>query len=213
MAKGRFRKRRGVFRRKRRTILSKVKKIVDMKIAKNTEMKLFDSTATQQTVSDAGTLTNLTAVGQGDHDDQRQGDKLTPKKLIVKMNFVAGDSTNICRVVIFRWKQYSGSIAPTQALLMDYTTANGVLAPLSMYAHDYRSTFQILHDKTIYLNAVSKPQVGHSFRLNLKRGPKINFVATTTNAQNHIYMYIVSDSAAATHPNYSHISRFNFVDS
>lgn len=211
MAKGRFRRKRR--QRRKRTVMSKVAKLVDRKIAKNTELKFIDLSSAAQTVSDAGLITDLTQIGQGDHDDQRTGDKVTLKSLDLRMNFVAGDATNVMRLIIFRWKQYSGSVAPTQAQLMEYGTAVGIIAPLSTYHHDFRGAFQVLHDKTIYLNAVSKPQVGHRVFLDLKKLPKINFVSTGTTGQNKIYMYLVSDSAAATHPNINIIVRTNFVDS
>lgn len=213
MARGQFRRKRKTLRRKRKTIMRKVATMVDKKLAKNTELRFLDTNQTASAIDTTGFFSSLTLVGQGDHDDQRQGDKLTPKNLKINMNFVCGDSTNIVRCLILRWKQLNSAVAPIQADVMELTGAAGALAPISHYNHDKRSAYQVLHDKTIYLNGVDKPQVKHNVYLNLKKYPKIKYLATTTNGYDHIYIGFISDSGAATHPSVNFTARFNFVDS
>lgn len=197
--------------RKSNTIRSIVSRVVDRKIKKNTELKHFD-TSIDTTYDFAGTMYDLSAVAQGDIDNQRDGDKLTPKGLNFHYNASVADASNYIRVIIFHWKQNNISVSPTGSYLVSpfQSSVNAVLAP---YNWDTRMNYKILKDFVIRLNSSDRTTANGHFYLSLKSLPKVAFDSGTTSGSNHIYMFVVSDSGAATHPGLRWISRLSFVDS
>lgn len=191
--------------------VQKVRKIVKSIVAHNTELKYFD-TAAANSVDYAGSFYDLTALAQGDTDVTRDGDKLTLRKLKAKLSISLGDTTNLFRIVYFRWKQNNISVTPTQSYFSNpYTNnINCTYAPQNWDTHD---NFQILYDRTFTLNTYTHPQRLITVNLKLSKLPKVAYDAGSTSGNNHIYLYLVSDSAAAVHPTVNMINRISFVDS
>lgn len=207
-----FRRKRRTIRRPKKSIKMMVKRVVNSAIRKNTELKYYDY-ATTTSVDYAGTFYQLSAIAQGDTDVQRDGDKLTAKRCRIRGTVTTGDTTQVFRVICFRWKQNTLSVAPTQTYLLSPYTSS-VQAAYCPMNHDTQANMQVLYDKTYVLNSVSKPQLLINISLNLSKLPKVSYDAgSTTNGNNQIYMYVVSDSAVATHPSINFISRLSFVDS
>lgn len=202
----RFRKRGG-----RSVTARTVRKIVEKRIRRDTEVKYADFNDSGTGVDFSGTFIRVTNIAQGDSDTTRDGDKLTPVYLNVKWKVGVGDSTNIMRVIIFQWKQNILSISPTQAYLLAQT--GSALSPISPYNWDTRSNFRVLKDFKVTVDSVNKPQVvGRTF-LKLNKLEKVAFDAGGTNGNNQIYIYVVSDSGAASHPTWAMTARLAFTDS
>lgn len=191
----------------------KVKRVVNRAISKNIETKFLQTNqaATAQDVN--GTFTNLTLVTQNQTDQSRIGDKLTPKALDIRYRIALPstlpDYFNLIRVVIFRWKQNTLSVSPTQAYLLN-TTAS-VLSPLSQYNYDTTKNFQILYDRVHYITTYD-PSMNKKLMINLRKQPNIQFDSTNTIGNNHIWIYCGSDSQAAGHPTLEYCARFTFSD-
>lgn len=175
------------------------------------ESKYWD-TATSASIDFSGTVYDLSAVTQGVADTNRIGDQLFPKSLELRMSMVAGDSTNLIRMLIIRYKMdtsITGGPPPT-ANVLQYTSATHT--PLSPVHHDLRKTFDIIHDELFCLvQNASNGQMIVNRVFNLGRVP-INFVAGATTGANKIFMVLYSDSGAAPNPGVLFDTRLNFVD-
>lgn len=189
-----------------------VGKVVNAKLRKNTELKYFDvATSGATNVDWTGLFHNLCIPAQGDTDVTRDGDKLNMKKLRLRCSIVQGDSYNNIRIIIFRWKQNNISVTPSASYLISPYQGTA-MSPVAPYNWDTKDNTQILYDR-VYTVDTSYPQRMVKINLNLSKLPKVAFDSGTTGGNNHLYMFIVSDSSAATHPTYNLLSRVSFTDS
>jgi hypothetical protein len=170
------------------------------------ELKSFD-TGFSAAVSTAGTLQKISTIPQGDTDSTRDGDQLNIVRIDLLGSFQFADAINAGRLIIFRWNQDDSSAAPVVADILQ------TLTPYSPMNRDNlrAKKFSVLHDQLCLVGATG-PNISS---INLKRffPSKINFQATATTGNGHIYVYMVSDSGAVTHPQFSYVARVWFTDS
>jgi len=144
-------------------------------------------------INNAGSITDMTAIPQGDSDLTRDGDALNliRSEVILSVDFA---ESNALRTVIFLWKPFS---VPTVSSVLQNIGAYGFASPLT---HDTRNQYTILYDNIIYgVGTTSSGRQGTSFRLNLPR-IQTRFDAGTTSGSNKVYVVQITDSAAAPHP-------------
>lgn len=169
-----------------------------------TELKHLDTNVAATAISTSGIIYALSDIPQGITDVTRIGDSALPKQLQLRWNIVGADTpSNILRCVVFRWKMNTAADVPTINEIFDSAfSGNYVLAPLTF--HD-RARYELLMDKVW----VSNPNAAST--TNTKTGSKsmkmakkaIEFQAGIVDGQNKIYLLIVSDSSAITHPTFS----------
>lgn len=108
----------------------------------NSEKKYFDvqNTVNPDTVA---SVTQLTAVVQGDGKEQRVGDSIAAKSLQLEafINFDSTKPLEAIRMVIFRDQDNAGNTTPTSTQLLE---AAGVI---EFRNKDYPSRFKVLYDK------------------------------------------------------------------
>lgn len=194
-----------------------VVQIVRKELNKNIETKYYDRASTSasgDTVDYSGSAFYvLTTPSQGTTDLTRVGDKVRIRGLHCRMNLFCGDSTNTMRVILYQYKQASNLIANSVTYLLNGTYVGTAQAPNSPYVHDYQKLFNVLYDKTFALDLVSKPEMSLVFKCPIKYARKeIAFSAGSTDAINHIYLLVISDSGAATHPSVQFVTRFYYDD-
>lgn len=203
--------------KKRKTVSAKrsksggaaTKAFVKRQIKKNQELKFFDLTGGADNVDYTGLTYDLVAIAQGDTDITRDGDKIMPTSMQIRMSFNIGDATNVMRLVVFRWKGYDSVDAPTTAKIFQFT--GSIIGPRSPFLHDQRSRFEVLLDELINLDAGhTMHTLNTSFALAKKQ---IEYNAGTTVGMNKLYMCVISDSGAATHPTVTFGIRTYFTDS
>jgi hypothetical protein len=158
-------------------------------------------------VSWSGVVMSVSDVTQGDSDTTRDGDRLLPKDLSLRGTWVISDTTNVCRVILFRW------LPSSTPAVSDIVTSNYVgttAAAFSPLTHDTRQQYKILADQICILD------VSHTVRLlnwNLKLPPQpIQYVAGTTTGSNKLYILVITDSGAASHPGANFALKLTYTD-
>lgn len=181
-------------------------------------------------VSNAGTVTHLTAVPLGDTDQSRDGDQLTIRSLELKWQAIAGytsstttyDFYNRVRCVVFQW------FPQTVPVIADILISTGNGYHIAPYNHDTRFQFKVLYDstrtvdQTFFFNGATTYGVstGNSqsqlITKHINRGYKnrrVQYVAGTTTAPSFgLYLLFVSDSSAVTHPQAEYVAKLNYSD-
>jgi hypothetical protein len=186
---------------------SEVKSMIHSAFMQETETKWWPLAMGGATVDYSGNLYGLTEVPQGDADTQRDGDSINLDVLDIAYHVLLGDATNALRIIVFRWKELGST--PTAANI--WTALGNDYTPYTVPVHDYEQTFTILHDELKFVDTYN-PQNGGKIHLQLG-GSKIQYAASGVSGSGKIFLYIVSDSAAATHPTFLGYSRLEFRDS
>lgn len=157
-------------------------------------------------VSNSGaylTGAQLCDTSQGDGTfSERQGDTITPTRLIVRYNWTVGDQYNSVRLILFQWKPDSNSFPPTAILnnVIDLSTLGGNGAPLSRYIFDQKN-FHILYDSTHDLvDTASNMTLSRTVNIYGKKLRPIRYTNGGNLGHNNIYAIVLSDSSAAPHP-------------
>jgi len=173
---------------------------------KNIQEDKFNTLSMANSTDYGGSMYGLTDIPQGDTDLTRDGDECRLTKINLHYSIVAGDATNTYRVICFRWKQFT---TPTMSDM--WFPLGATNSPMGHMLHDTSEVYDVLYDSFHTVdtyNPISKGQ----FVANLK-GPKVQFTAGTTAGCNKLFLFLVSDSAAATHPAFLGFSAVNFTDS
>lgn len=184
----------------------KVKRV----LTKAAEKKFHDvSQAGSVSVTSTPVLVDLSSISAGDTDQTRDGDQLTIRSIHLKYQLVAGDSTNIVRIILFQWFMDTAVAGggPTAANILQSTTNS-----MSSYTHDTRFQYKILDDKIVSLDTSSRDSYTLNRRIIKGFKKKIQFSAAGTSGTNKIYLLYMSDSAAAPDPGLIYYSRLTFSD-
>lgn len=157
-----------------------------------------------------GAVYSLSNVPQGDTDTTRDGDQLVQRAIRIKGNSIVADSTNIARLIVFRWKNES---TPVVGDILSATYVGTSRAPFSPYHHDGRTNFTVLYDKNFATDTYNIQRTFDTGWINL-RNKKQYFTAGSATAQkNGIFCLIITDSAAVSNPFLNLVSRLTFQDS
>lgn len=121
-------------------------------------------------------------------------------------------------MVLFQWLAERSAAAPTWIDIMQYGTAGGLpanqyelMSPYTL-ANGTESLFRILYNEEINLDADNSIQQVKGY-INKGFRKMIDFDNTTANSgTGHIYLMVVSDSAAIAHPTFDGITRLRFRD-
>jgi len=160
------------------------------------------------TVSSAPTISYIGIMAQGDGDGTRDGDDVEFLGMHVRWWFVAADTTNIFRFIVFRDVSSNG-VTPIEAEILE-TPSNVLSAINSFNAHRFVVLYDHVCGVVLGQDAI---KVGE-FRV--KRKFLMNYIGTTAAAGsagvNSVYVLLMSDSGAASHPSYSFMSRMYYRD-
>lgn len=133
---------------------------------------------------------------------ERQGDTITPTRLIMRYAWTAADAYNTCRLIVFQWKPDSNSFPPTAILnnVIDTSTLGSTNAPLSRYIFDQKN-FHILYDNTMTVcDNMSNQHIAKTVNVYGKKLHPIRYTNGATLGHNNIYAIVVSDSLAGPNP-------------
>jgi len=185
-----------------------IRKVVKTEIQKGADLKHQDIEVSGDAISNSGTFYNPTAIEPGDAFNQRDGLTIMPTSFEYSFAHILGDTTNFMRILIFRWLPNSSINPPTVAQLL----ADSTFPYLSPLSAPQRNQFNVLYDNTISLHA-SHPQqaIRFSKKLAAKKVLYDSGAGVTTGA-GKIYILVISDSGAATHPSITGYFRLNYHD-
>jgi len=128
------------------------KRFVRQAVLGESEKKFLDTTIAG-TVSDVGSVVHLTAISRGNGVSARDGNRIRGLDWDMRLNFIAGDPTNIIRVIVFQDIQSSGS-NPGIANLLETIDANSPLNNINVPRR-----FKIMSDRMINLHQAGQDQV------------------------------------------------------
>lgn len=202
-----------------RAQLREVKMEIDKKVDQEVERKTHDVLFNAVVLTTVPQFTDLTALIQGINFNNRIGIRCTIDSIQLKLRFVMGDTTQYIRCVLFQWYGEGSGTPPTWYDIFQYGTGGGGL-PLNQseymspftVSHGTVPLYRILGDFSVTLDV---DNVIQQYNLYLSKGFRkmIDFDNTTAlSGTGHIYLMIISDSGAVTHPNVSGYSRIRFKD-
>jgi len=161
-----------------------------------TDEKKWALNAINTGVDNTGSITGLTtSITQGLSDtNNRVGDQITLDRMRLSYAIANGDTTNICRVVIFKWMPQS-----TPVLANILTGASGSTVIIAAHNTDTHEMYQILYDKTHFLSANSNALDGCG-ACEIKLPGQVQFSGGSTTGTGHIYCLLLSDSGGVPNP-------------
>lgn len=191
--------------RKPRRKLATVATVKKM-IAFNHEKKYNNNTRNSLGVDNAGTIDAICQPSQGSSDTTRDGDAIVVKSIDLRFNVIGGDATNFTRFILFQWKP------DTSPIVGDILLSSAGLANVSPYNHDNKQMFKILYDTSVATtlngpNAVTRRKLvfkGFNKKLQWQGGGAVG--------TNLIYLLMISDSAAASHPQVTYTCYSTYTD-
>jgi len=182
-----------------------VRSMIRNSIAAKQEHKFIQTTGTGLSVTTAGSLFDLCIIAQGDSDQDRNGDRVMPQDVFLRVVCTPADTNDSFRVVLFKWVPNTTPTA-NQVIL----TVGAAVATLSGTTTDNAQLAVILYDKLLFLSQASNSNDGVDLFLRLPK-TAIQFVAGSTVGTNHIYLLLISD--ATTHVSATYSAKLRYTDS
>jgi len=178
-------------------------------IARNEEMKYAIINTSYNATTTPG-LYCLTNTSQGDTGGSHIGDESVMKNLDLNMIVSVADATNSVRVILFRWKPNIGYVAPGAGSILKDATSPANLT--SLYMEDGEDQYQVMYDEVFLLAAAggNPEQIFRKVRRTFNL--RCDFLTSTSNSSNMIYLMLISDSGTATHPSVQFMSKIGFTD-
>jgi len=123
-----------------------------------------------------------------------------------------GDASNVFRFIVFRWKPFFGSIAPTPNLILQLVGSSNTFH--SPYNHDNRDQFEVLLDRQFQtVLGESNNTINFLKTLKLAKTKPLQWNAgSTTSVSNGLYFLLASDSGVLPNPTATFYFRVNFTD-
>jgi len=186
------------------------KRQVKRLIGSRTEDKIVDNGGIIASPDAGGTVGLLPLPSEGTGSYQRVGDEILLKKLMFTFSWAVADTTNLCRLIMFRWDDNNAITAPIRADVMANT------GPLAFYndTNIENGRVKILYDKTIALSTqgpAAYVRRGSVYGTKLGK-KKLVFNPTAITAKGAIYYLAITDSIAASHPSLGLTTRLHYTD-
>lgn len=181
-------------------------------LTKAVEFKVADAAAAASNIDNTGLVPDLlnNLVRGTSYINNFLGNKIKPRGIQLRFSWRAGDPANVCRIICFQWLN---STVPTTADVL--ATATG---PWSAINYDNIQFLNILYDSIFNINeyfAGARSQFGPEKTVYIK-GKKlfpVDFASgSATVNKGGLYLCLISDSGAATHPSISYYTRVTFAD-
>lgn len=180
-------------------------------ISKNVEWKKYDLEF-NSTVADTASVNHLTIIGQGDNVSNREGDEVFLGSVHVTWMAKLADTTNVVRLILVL-DQEGGGTTPAVSGIVE---AASTLTEAYLYSpkNEYNKfRFKFLHDELVALDAGNVVKAGkfyHRFKTPVKCTWSNS--AGTAPRRNNLYLVLISDSVAVSHPAMEFYSRVLYHD-
>lgn len=178
------------YKRRQRVPLNKRVKSI---IASTQETKYKDTFFASNSISTTPTNTQLYTLTSGSDEDQRTGFKIRATGVYGRFMFTNGDDTNVVRIILYQTKGNASTL-----------TSTGIYNALDP------EQYTIFYDKHVKLQAPftggtqnKEVVLRKSFKnkFNSFQGKLITYdTVSSTSSMRPIYMLVVSDSVAISHP-------------
>lgn len=193
-----------IAKKKRPSFAKKVERVLN----KQSELKYYYSSL-DTTVGTTASILSLSSISQGNSVTTRVGDRVNPTSLSIRGRVAVADAYNLVRILVFKWNNNNLSDSPTSAELISNISSGEAITTSAPLVH---KNYKMLLDKTL---VVTTDNAARYFKYNIKlnRDKEILFNAGANNGHGLYYVCVVSDSAAASHPDVYLQSRLRFRDS
>lgn len=190
--------------KKHTSVEEKITKILNKRVAEKYITPAIIGTSSSSTV-----YTDVSDIGQGTTILTRTGGEIRLKRFVLRWNAVVADVTNLIRVILFVWKPSSTSDTPSDAELFNdpSDTTRKVISPTLPLKP---SRFRILKDSTVMLDSYHQQRCG-DFSIDLG-DLKVSYDLGVNTGVNHLYLAVVSDSSAVSHPTFNYEMLLYFSD-
>jgi len=196
-------------RKRSKGVAPGVKNYVRRAIGRAAEVK-YVSAKTTTSVDVTPTIISLANSSQGSTGGTHVGDACTVVSMELRYYLTIADTTQLLRVILFKWKPNMGYIAPAGADIIKDATSPWNL--VSAYEEDGNDQYSIIYDRLHRLVAsTSDAQAQASFKISGKSW-KQEYLTATANCSNNIYMMLISDSGVVVHPTITWYSKIGFTD-
>lgn len=201
----------------RKMIISLARKQALAVFSSHVEEKFLDTTSAALSVDYSGGIGLFTMPSAGTSSSNRVGDEITITKLDFKYNIIVADTTNLVRVVIFKWNNDDGQYSPiVGSIVASGYTAQGFSALFNYNWDNLKAgDFEILYDKCHQLCTNGEQGQVHTVQLwgrGLGSTPKIQLNSGATTGKGRYGLLYISDSAAVSHPSIAYSCRLTFKD-
>lgn len=185
--------------------------------AETKQIVISSSTAGALTCLDEFGFRQLSANAQSTTDLTHIGDEMTPVKFNMNLRLLAGDATNLVRIIVFQWLDDATAATPDAALWNWNSDANTTEAPLGMLDYSRRSSVNVLYDSGPISMVAGTSADSYQWvkRLSIPgsrlRTMKLNR-GSGSGGKGQFYIGYCSDSAAVAHPSIEYTSQILFKD-
>lgn len=189
-------------------IPSIIKTVQAVKGLVNSEFKDYGTVATP-TADDSGSVTALTAIGQGDTSNTRDGDSILMQSLTYRATcHIHTSQTNhsTVRYIIF---QTVDDDVPTVSTVLANVGAGPT--PLSLMNLDNAHHYRILEDRVLQLQDGIREQISWKKYFKLNTHVKWDDATATNYKSGHFWLLVISDDATNV-PTFSFNYRFRYTD-
>lgn len=193
-----------------RKLNQRQKRQVKTIISRKMEKKEFPFFVVNGSASSTGTIVDCCAIPQAAGNGSRIGNNIELKKIEFRYSYAAGDATQVCRLILFQWKNDSGPDPPSVAEIIQDLTNNPWLGD---YRYDERTEFNILYDRLHFLDSTGNGAGGAHVIVNPKKMKKeVPFNNALTSGNNKIYLLYISDSNALPNPTFNIYGTITYTD-
>lgn len=182
---------------KKKQPTKRFKKAVRKVLLNNLESKhlLISSSSNVSTTASFVHLSNISA---GDSSAHREGNKCLATSIDLRYKITIADTTNTVRLIVF---SFTGGDTPTVDNVLDNA---GTFFTEAALQGEPDVKFKIYYDKVFNMRSVYNPIVTGRIRkrLNGNKGLVLRYVDTTGSnlGAQQLWMLLISDSGAVTHP-------------
>lgn len=199
------------------------KREVKQLIGRKLESKYIDAiNVAYSGVTNAGTVVSMTYPSQGAGTAQRTGDSIDIRSLEIRYSFTGYDSTNVCRIIVFKWLNDSAVATPTPGYVVDASFLGADTAPHALYnlASIKQREIVICYDRIHALKNNNNAAIpgndvvtGRILLTGKKlHRKKLTFGTGAVTGEGQYYVLVISDSAIAGHPKYNLAGRIVYTD-
>lgn len=185
-----------------------VKRMISSNDNKKHEVKYFDLEV-DSSPDYSGAVVDLMAISNGDTDITRDGDSIYIKSVQWRFVNALADSYNIVRMLFF---QYNQDNTPTVDDILSPTWTGDPMGVHSPYRHDTKSTYKILSDRTVLLDADDATALTTGYLKSGFRTRKVQYIGGTTTGINKIWLLVITDSSSVANPSTKGVVRLRFSD-
>lgn len=183
-----------------------LRKIWKLKGLINVEKKKFDIVNTGANILNSGSITHLTAIAQGDTDQNRNGNSVFVRSVNLKgtLNIHASAANSWLRMSLIMDTQQIADTAPAFADIYESTDVNSHLNNLTV------GRFKVLASKTYALDAVNSNKILY-LNVPMRHHVRYNGTAGTDQQKGALYLVFVSNEGT-NGPLITHETRVSFHD-